>query len=396
MLYSTIVDKNEAGLQLIIDAAGKFEEGKYLNSIFACHLNKDEVLGITEYVREYKSKLSKEHLALARFALTFNKEYATDNNECFDVAEKLFNKIRSTISSTKKVYKKFCRTVRKRLPNIPEESRSVFKRSELVNEYYSGQLFGIETYDECVQKLYKQLEEFFVELVKCLALCRMIIMEESTIRNTPERCMNIYRECYDKMLNNSKMMVRTFKENKMAPSSVMDDVRETAGSLKDFVCNNYHKYHPSQFQMHVVASELKKGDNMTNVEKILFGAENAEHAHKARFIIRHFDELENDAHKGKHKDKHSAFCVASFMLWCGIGNTQDDKVKMFIEDYFNKTYNGDYPDVKTNSVNSAKNKLLYKPQESHLDNYLFHKKINDLLEQYSSKYNVQMNNAVNF
>lgn len=396
MLYSTIVDKNEEGLLMIIEAAEKFEQGKYLNAIYDCQLKKDEVLSVTEYVKEYRAKLSKEHLALAKFALTFNNEYATENNKCFDVAEKLFGKIRSTISGSKRIYKKFCRTVRRRTPPFAPQRPSVFKRSELVNNYYSGQLFGIETYDECVQRLYEQLEEFFFELVKCLALCRMIIMEENTIRNTPERCMNIYRECYDKMVSNSRMMVRTFKENKIVPNSEIEERRNKAGSLRDFICSNYHRYAPSQFQMHVVASELRKDSNMSDEEKILFGADNTDMAEKARLVIQHFDELENNAHKGKHKDKHSAYCVASFMLWCGIGNTQDDKVKLFVEDYFNKTYKGEYPPVKTNAVNSAKNTLLHKPTESNLDNNLFHTKIDSLVVQHAPKDNNSLKNAANF
>ena len=163
----------------------------------------------------------------------------------------------------------------------------------------------------------------------------------------------------------------------------MEERRKKAGSVSDFVCSNYHMYDQSQFMMHVVVSELEKDDTMTDVEKILFGADNAELAEKARLVVMHFDELEKDAHKGKHKAKHSAFCVASFMLWCGIGTTQDDKVKMFVEDFFNATYKGEYPPVKTNAVNCAKNILLHRPMELRLDNADFHAKIDNLTEQYT-------------
>lgn len=384
MLYSTIVDKSEAGLQMIIDAVEKFEQGRYLNAIYECHLDKDEILGITEFVREYTAKLGREHLALAKFALTFNKEYATQNNKCFETAEQLFNKIRSTISASKRLYKKFCRTIRKRLPEAASKRPSVFKRSELVNNYHSGNLFGIESYDACVQMLYDELENFFNELLKSLALCRVVIREERTIRQNPERCMSIYSECYEKMLNNSHMMVRTFRDNLVVPDSEMEERKKKAGSLNDFVCSNYHKYDSSQFQMHVVVSELNKDNNMTDVEKMLFGSDNTELAEKARLVIKHFDELEDNAHKGKHKDKHSAYCVASFMLWCNVGNTQDEKVKMFVEKYFNPTYVGDYPPVKTNAVNCAKNILLHKPAKSNLDDAGFRAKIEALVQKYAS------------
>ena len=133
------------------------------------------------------------------------------------------------------------------------------------------------------------------------------------------------------------------------------------------------------------------------MEKILFGANNEEKVNRARFVIQHFDELEEDAHKGKHKNKHSAYCVASFMLWCGVGNTLDDKVKMFVEEYFNKTYSGDYPAVKTNAVNSAKNILLRldRFKESPLDNNLFHAKIESLAAQFESNDDATLKNAGN-
>ena len=49
MLYSTIVDKNEEGLTMVINAAEKFEEGRYLSAIYDCQLKKDEILGVYEY-----------------------------------------------------------------------------------------------------------------------------------------------------------------------------------------------------------------------------------------------------------------------------------------------------------------------------------------------------------
>ena len=74
MIYSTIVDKNEEGLQMIIEAAEKFEQGRYLNAILDCHLKKNEILMMTEFVREYKAKLSREHLALAKFLLILHSK----------------------------------------------------------------------------------------------------------------------------------------------------------------------------------------------------------------------------------------------------------------------------------------------------------------------------------
>ena len=108
MIYHSIVEKDESGLQMILEAAEKFEKDKYLYAITERHFNKNEVLEILYFVKEYRIKLEKEHYALAMFAITINKQYATDNNKCFCTAEKIFNRIRSTISGSKKIYKKLC------------------------------------------------------------------------------------------------------------------------------------------------------------------------------------------------------------------------------------------------------------------------------------------------
>lgn len=285
------------------------------------------------------------------------------------------------------IYKKFCLPTRKRAPENAPQYQSVFKRSELAGNYYAGQLFGMESYDECVAMLYNELEGFFRELVESLALCRLIILEESNIRSTPSRCKEIYYDCYGHMVSNSRSMLRLFKESHLVPSDELEERRRSAGSLQNFICENFHMLDPSQFQSYVVVCELKKGMNngLTETEIKLYGSENMELVEKVRLVIAHFDELE-DSLKGKNKDKHSAYGIASFMLWSGIGETQDDKVKTFVE-YFNLTYKGVYSPAKTNAVNTAKNKIKYPRtgDKSNFNDAEFRSKIEKLIGKYTSK-----------
>lgn len=381
---------------MILNAAEKFEQGRYLHAIYSCNLKKEDILATTAFVKEYRAKLSQEHFALAKFSITFNQEYATANNNCFELAENLFNRIRSTISGSKKIYKRFCRTVRKQTPYVHTKCPSVFKRSELVNQYLTGQLFGLDSYDQCVSLLYQELEGFFIELVNCLALCRLMITDERNIRNTPERCMKIYQDCYDQMVSNSEMMVRAFRANNMKLDDEIYERRMNSTSLQDFICSGFHKFAPAQFQKYVVASELAKGTNngLTDSEVKLFGADSIERVKKIRIVIEHFDEIEIDAHKGKHKDKHSAYCVASFMQWCGIGNG-DKKEKMFVEEYFNQTYEGKFPPIGVSSVNTAKNKIVTETVKD-FDNDEFHDKIEEIVKRSAKKERAEMKLAVSF
>lgn len=394
MLYSTIVEKDESGLQMVIQAAEKFEQGKYINAITECHYTKSKTLAMTEYVKEQIARIKREYFALVDYRQSFIDDYATDNNECYDIAGALFYKIRSCISGSKKIYKSFCVTDRKRMPRTTTQWPSVFKRSGLVNVCNSEDLFGIETYSKCVTELYNQLEEFHKELLKCLILCRNVMIELRNVGNSYERCELIYRNSYEKTRSNIKLMIQLCKEKKMLPKSELEERKKKASSEPDFICSNYHMWNKSQFLMYVLVSELSKDDEMTDLEKELFGADNIEFVKKVRLIIQHFDDFEENAHKGKHNDKHSAYCIASFMLWCGIGNTPDNKVQLFVK-YFNITYTGRYPEAKTNAVNNAKNKLMYEPEKSNLDNNLFHAKLNSFVEQNASKDWMPQKNVAN-
>lgn len=355
MKYSTIVEKDESGLQMIIEAAEQFDKNKFINALYDRRLKLEEVLELTEDIRGYRAKLRMEHLALCKFAITFNERYATENNQCFNIANKLFNKIRSTISSSKKVYKKFCKPNRNKQPiNLPQ-APSIFKRSSLVNNYYNGALFSLDSYDESVQRLYDELEGFVDVLAGSLTLCRMVIDRELLISNTPELCIPIYNRCYDEMVANSSLMIQQYRKLKFIPEDEYFERKKNARSLQENICHNFHKLDPSQWNMHVLVRELTKGeaDGLSDVEVQLYG-NNVDLVKKVRIIIEHFDELKPEGHKGKLDAK----AVTALMLWSDIGKTLDNKIKLFVEEYFNKSYHGIYKTVTTGAVNAAKNKTL--------------------------------------
>lgn len=377
MTYTTIVTRDESGLQMILDAANLFEEKKFLNGLQQCRFTIEKVVDMTIKVKEIRTKLDREHLALAKFALVFNKKYATEHNECFDTAEKLFRKIRSTISGSKKIYKKFCVPNRRRIKQEMKLEKSAFKLSTLTKNYLSGQMFGLDSYDGCVLTLYNELEGFFFELIKCLALCRFVINEERNIRNTPDWCREIYKDCYNTMVENSKELIRVYSSHKKVSKDEYMERKRNAKSLDTFICENFHKMTTTEFKNLVILDMVEKGekDGLSEVESALWN-NNIEIVKKVRTVISHFDELEPEGQKGKL----SGYAVASFMSWCGIGEN-DNKVKTFVEEYFNKEYKGSYSTIRTNSVNTAKNNMT--KGTSTFDKDSFVKKIDELLSHYT-------------
>ena len=136
MRYKTIVDKTEDGLQEIIDAVEQFEEDRFLASLSVRRHTSYDIQQTILMVREYQAKMNREVLALNRFSETFIQEYATDNNKCFETAQRLFNHIRSTICASRKVFKRTCPIVRKPMADQP----SIFRQESCDEETIDRQL----------------------------------------------------------------------------------------------------------------------------------------------------------------------------------------------------------------------------------------------------------------
>ena len=68
MQYTTIVEKNEEGLNLILEAARQFCEERFLHSVFSNNMTKYEILRLTSHVNTRQSRFSEEIISLVTFA----------------------------------------------------------------------------------------------------------------------------------------------------------------------------------------------------------------------------------------------------------------------------------------------------------------------------------------
>ena len=367
MRYTTIVDKSEDTLNLIIEKAEEFDEERVLNGLELRNYSVDEVQMMTSHVREYHAKLQKEIIALLKFSQDFNKQYATDNNGCFDTASRLFNRIRSSIAGTKKVYKKFCPKLRRQGPvkDGVEQRPSVFTHSLLSINEFPASLFGREGYHECVNELLKCMEDFFKDLVTGLKLCRDVMQQEREIRGDYPTVLGIYEDSCKKVVKEARGIMQLLEKNSDTKVDEMTRKKSCAKSLQSFVCESFHTVDKSQFQMHAVMDAISKGklNGLSKIESLLWNG-NQEFVGKVRLAISRFDRLNPKGLKDKASGmfKLSAKYVAMLMQWCAITGT--GKEKQFVEEYFNKTYQGAYKHIGSSSVNSAKNKYTKKEYDS--------------------------------
>ena len=93
MRYSTIVEKDDNALVEIIADLEQFEQDRFIAGIQARHYTKYDIEQALDMVVSYQSRVNVEARSLVRFSETFIQQFATDNNTCFNEAQRYFNRI---------------------------------------------------------------------------------------------------------------------------------------------------------------------------------------------------------------------------------------------------------------------------------------------------------------
>ena len=332
MRYTTIVEKDERGLKQIIEAAQQFEEDRFLEGIHQKCYTEMDIQAAIDRVREYQSKLNTEARALVYFSQRFLQQYATDNNECFETAQLLFKRIRSTLKASRAVFQKTCPVRRRRQP-VALERPSIYVRSVLASGECNRDLFGLMSFDESVQTLYDEMQAFFTTVITTLGLCQYMIKTERAIREDSDRCEQIYKECERKALTSIKELTKVLSTVKILPENELTERKAKARSMKDFYRENYHLWNKEEFKMSVAIEVLRKGrnDGLTDEETKLW-PNNHQQALRVREVIGRIDTMEDI--EGNTNKLKSSFLV-ELIKWAGLESP--DKEKAFYA-YFCKQY----------------------------------------------------------
>ncbi len=339
MKYATIVEKNEKSLLQIIQAAESFNAGGFLESLRKRNMSTREIEQLDDEVKEYQLKMNREVRALVRFSEHFLDSYATENNRCFETAEQLFNRIRSTISAARKVLRKTCP---RRMHRQPEgkERPLFFQRSMLTIGTHTGDLFGIESFELTVQTLYHDMTTFFTIVINTLALCHRMIVSEREISQDADRCMEIYNDTCAKLMDEVTQMSRWLESVKQLPDNVLLQRKRQARSPKAFARENYHQYTPAELKQMLVLELVKKGQNdgLTDEEALLWHDDHQQ-ALRVRRVIPLFDQLGVEGLKGKM----DSGVVVEFLKWCKV----DTKLEKQLYQYFCQAYKANGGQLQT-------------------------------------------------
>ena len=266
MLYSTIVQRDETGLNQIYEAARDFETENVMEALLSCKFDRKKVDKTLDLVRMYQYRLNFESRDLVEFSENFIEQYATDHNECFRVAEKLIKRIRTTITGSMKVFRSFCPRVHRKRDGkgniVPALDFTRLRR----RNYYS-QLFGTEVYDEQTQTLIRELVTFFFHLMATLKVCKDMIQKEEEVRGDFKQLKEIYEKSCEEVLKSVREVFDTFGQVKLISDEELAERRKNARPMKDWLAKDYHAHDRKWMKKEAYIYRLASGTQYNLDEK---------------------------------------------------------------------------------------------------------------------------------
>lgn len=355
-------------LMLISDFIDKFDSAQLLHAIEKKRFDQDDIISITEDIKIQNSKLCKQKISLNRMSISYNKKFATDNNGVFDTARKTSLKIKSGIKGIKDIFKNFTPRVNKRQANGPQEGQAIL-HSAISSSVYQLELFGFDSYPDCVKVLLKEMLNFFNNLNDCLRICREVIDEERDLKKDGKRCLDLFMKACEKALERQQYIIDALNNDPALLKAMMNN-DEITGDSENGILRKYHQHKDdetrfAQNYMHCFCPvEINKlmvnkgieaacSGDITPNEELLFGHNKKSHIMDIRYVIENFDIL--IANVKCKRNYIPARELLVFMNWCGTNGTQN----LFCT-YFTKLYvaaNGKW-NVPGASALSGKNKLL--------------------------------------
>ena len=356
MLYSTIVQRDETGFNMIYEAAREFEELNVLEAIIACKFDKKKVEQTLNLVRMYQLRLNNESIELVAFSENFIEEYATDHNECFRLTEKLVRRIGTTITGSMKIFRKFCPVVRRKLDGAGNIVPTL-DYTRLTFRQFSGQLFGVEVYIELVQTLFYELSTFFYHLVTVLKICKDMIRQEEEVMGDYERLKQIFEKSCDEVLHCVNDVFDTFGQVKLISEEELAERRKNARPMKEWLAKDYHAHDKKWLKREGYIRRLVSGRQYGLDEKAsLFWAKNPEWGRKVCDLIPKLDTLHipykhsKKAEEAGKKGTYDAREMVYLIKWSGVSSMSEDgktvineaNERQFYENYLKKQYKGEY------------------------------------------------------
>ena len=341
MIHWTDIEKSKEGILQILEVIKNYEkdgEVRFIAGIQGRHFSEYKIQQLICIVRERLNMTRRELLRLSEIAVTYNKLWATDDNNCFRNADNLFRKIRSTLKGTKIIYKRFTPICRKSIPDNGFRP-SVFVKSALAYAECGRDLYGLNSYPDSVLTLYSEMGAYFTNVVAVLVVCHQELAKEAMISSDAELCLQLLNEQCKTIVGDMKNVIGVVSKEKAEQDELLKKSKKT-GSLKVFAQQGFHKYNIESITRYATSRAVENGAafGLDDIESLYF-VNNPEKGLKAKEIMTDFD-IYADKGRGKKMDTTA---IAEFVCWTGLGMAKGYS-------YFVSTYKGKFELPQKKSV----------------------------------------------
>ena len=341
MIHWTDIEKSKEGILQILEVIKNYEkdgEVRFIAGIQGRHFSEYKIQQLICIVRERLNMTRRELLRLSEIAVTYNKLWATDDNNCFRNADNLFRKIRSTLKGTKIIYKRFTPICRKSIPDNGFRP-SVFVKSALAYAECGRDLYGLNSYPDSVLTLYSEMGAYFTNVVAVLVVCHQELAKEAMISSDAELCLQLLNEQCKTIVGDMKNVIGVVSKEKAEQDELLKKSKKT-GSLKVFAQQGFHKYNIESITRYATSRAVENGAafGLDDIESLYF-VNNPEKGLKANEIMTDFA-IYADKGRGKKMDTTA---IAEFVCWTGLGMAKGYS-------YFVSTYKGKFELPQKKSV----------------------------------------------
>lgn len=345
MQYDDKYEKTEARLLDVIDTVTDLSWDRFVASLYIRNCTPLDVDIRLAEVRRCLDTVHGETLRLAKLELTYNLDFAVDDNQRFTTAEALFNRLRSSMACIRKRLREGCPIIRMQLPN-PNFKPSIFERSVLTKGACARELYDITTFDDNVQALYYEQQALFANVILSLSICYRVIKEEKEISADPALCVQRLEDQCQRILD---QLEGALDFTKAIPESDIQKMIDLIGKEK-YAQQNFHKPTVKELTAYAIASAYRKDQENQQPQgtSIIFHDPNK--ANDALLLCQHFDELVHD-----NRSMLNALRIRLFCNWCAGGKVDNPKQPFYqflIPLYKGKRTN--YP--SWHAVTTSKNK----------------------------------------
>lgn len=331
-------------MNLIYEFICHFDVHNLLYAINGKRLDEEQIISLTDDIKEYNVKLSRQKDYLFKFCKKFPDEFAHEDNNVVDNSVKVSWRMRSGSAGVKKVFKRFCKVSRKQLPfAVPEHQ--AHELSLISTNNYILDLFGLSSYPQCVKDLFRVMFEFYTNMNECLEEGLRALDKEKITKGDAKKCLEILIKSCEKSKKHQQILIEAIMSDPEMKKAVMNNktlsgedenpilkaYKNDKFNKEQFAQKYYHNCSPKDVDRITIYDVNSEADSYPEMcfAKLIFGDDEVR-IHKINYLIEHFDMLLPEKCK---RGKIHAMNLFFFYDWCKpiVG------IETFLK-YFDKYY----------------------------------------------------------